>query len=252
MVPETRNTTNRGPEVSSASRRLPGPESSRFVTAMTRPPRPPGVAQPKPSAPGKAGSLPPHAFAAGRPAAADSRPPVVQPARTTATMARPARAPPHAMSTRFRRPPSGRPCRAYEPTAAAHRSMCVGEAGPDRPAFYPWTKADPDQPARMSELLPLRPDAWPRMQNAASGWPWRSGLDPSPYMTKAAPAAGPAFVILGGAEADSVAGTRTPAPHAMAQDVGAATTAPWRTRPTPRTHARRPVQIGPAFVIRWS
>src|SRR5512145_3110396 len=38
-----------------AARREPGPESARLVTAMTAPPRPPGVIEPNPSAPGKAG-----------------------------------------------------------------------------------------------------------------------------------------------------------------------------------------------------
>ena len=37
--PETRNTAIRAPLVSQASRRLPGPESARVVTAITRPPR---------------------------------------------------------------------------------------------------------------------------------------------------------------------------------------------------------------------
>src|SRR5262245_29257766 len=55
IVPLTRKTTMRGPSVSHASRRLPGPESLRFVTKRTRPPRPPGVLVPKPSAPGNAG-----------------------------------------------------------------------------------------------------------------------------------------------------------------------------------------------------
>ena len=55
LVPETRKTTVRGPvRTCSASRRLPGPASFRFVTSTTAPPRPPGVSEPKPSAPGKA------------------------------------------------------------------------------------------------------------------------------------------------------------------------------------------------------
>src|ERR1051326_7154670 len=45
----------RGPSASQASRRLPAPESLRFVTKITLPPRPPGVFAPKPSAPGNAG-----------------------------------------------------------------------------------------------------------------------------------------------------------------------------------------------------
>src|SRR3954463_7782378 len=45
----------RGPSASHAARKLPGPESSRFVTRKTFPPRPPGVLAPKPSAPGNAG-----------------------------------------------------------------------------------------------------------------------------------------------------------------------------------------------------
>src|SRR5262245_6144293 len=56
MTPATRKTTVRGPSASQAARKLPGPESSRLVTAMTRPPRPPGVNAPPPSAPGNAGS----------------------------------------------------------------------------------------------------------------------------------------------------------------------------------------------------
>ena len=55
MVPETLKTTMRGPSASTAARRLPGPESSRFVTAITLPPRPPFVREPWPSAPGKEG-----------------------------------------------------------------------------------------------------------------------------------------------------------------------------------------------------
>ena len=46
----------RGPLAVTASRRLPGPESSSVLTAITRPPRPPGVSLPNPSAPGNAGS----------------------------------------------------------------------------------------------------------------------------------------------------------------------------------------------------
>src|SRR5262245_6269109 len=54
IVPLTRNTHVRGPEASIALRRLPGPESSRFVTSITLPPRPPTALAPNPSAVGKA------------------------------------------------------------------------------------------------------------------------------------------------------------------------------------------------------
>src|SRR5436190_24329732 len=53
--PDTRKITVRGPSASQAARKLPGPESFRFVTKMTRPPRPPAVLAPNPLAPGKAG-----------------------------------------------------------------------------------------------------------------------------------------------------------------------------------------------------
>src|SRR6476620_2954721 len=53
--PETRKMTMRGPSASPAARKLPGPASSRFVTKITRPPLPPGVLEPKPSAPGNDG-----------------------------------------------------------------------------------------------------------------------------------------------------------------------------------------------------
>ena len=56
--PPTRKTTVRGPVAATASRKLPGPRSSRVVTKTTRPPRPAGVEAPKPSAPGKAGGDP--------------------------------------------------------------------------------------------------------------------------------------------------------------------------------------------------
>ena len=59
ISPPTRNTTVRGPGASTASRKLPGPESSRLRTKTTRPPRPPGVAAPKPSAPGEARAVRP-------------------------------------------------------------------------------------------------------------------------------------------------------------------------------------------------
>jgi len=55
MVPPVRKTTVRGPLASQAARRLPGPESSRWFTARVRPPRPPMVPAPNPSAPGNAG-----------------------------------------------------------------------------------------------------------------------------------------------------------------------------------------------------
>src|SRR5689334_6747879 len=55
IVPETRKTMVRGPEAVTAARRLPGPASLRFVTAMTLPPRPPVAMAPYPSAPGKEG-----------------------------------------------------------------------------------------------------------------------------------------------------------------------------------------------------
>src|SRR5690606_6235061 len=55
IVPATRNTTIRGPPVSNAARRLPSPLSSRFVTAITLPPRPPVVHLPPPHAPGNPG-----------------------------------------------------------------------------------------------------------------------------------------------------------------------------------------------------
>ena len=57
IVPETLNTTIRGPSVSQASRKLPGPESFRFVTRITFPPLPPRVIAPYPSAPGNAGTV---------------------------------------------------------------------------------------------------------------------------------------------------------------------------------------------------
>src|SRR5215208_1305815 len=48
----------RAPAAASAARSVPGPASSRLVTRITRPPRPAGVATPKPSAPGNTGSAP--------------------------------------------------------------------------------------------------------------------------------------------------------------------------------------------------
>src|SRR5690606_9670314 len=57
MTPPTSKTTMRLGALT-ASRNDPGPESFRFVTWMTSPPRPPDVSRPKPSAPGKAKSGP--------------------------------------------------------------------------------------------------------------------------------------------------------------------------------------------------
>src|SRR5678816_1784890 len=57
IKPDTRKITVRGPSASQAARKLPSPASFRFVTKMTRPPRPPGVLAPKPSAPGNAGTV---------------------------------------------------------------------------------------------------------------------------------------------------------------------------------------------------
>src|ERR1700759_2811953 len=45
----------RGPLASTQARKLPLPESFRFVTSMTTPPRPPTASAPAPSAPGNAG-----------------------------------------------------------------------------------------------------------------------------------------------------------------------------------------------------
>ena len=50
MTPPTSKTTMRGPLVSSASLKEPGPSVCRFVTRMIFPPRPPGVAAAQPSA----------------------------------------------------------------------------------------------------------------------------------------------------------------------------------------------------------
>src|SRR6266540_1018733 len=55
ISPDTRKMTTRGPSASQAARKLPGPESSRFVTKITLPPLPPGVVEPNPSAPGNDG-----------------------------------------------------------------------------------------------------------------------------------------------------------------------------------------------------
>ena len=45
----------RGPLASTHARKLPLPESFRFVTSITTPPRPPTASAPAPSAPGNAG-----------------------------------------------------------------------------------------------------------------------------------------------------------------------------------------------------
>jgi hypothetical protein len=55
IVPDTSKITTLGPEASQAARRLPGPLSFRLVTLITLPPRPAGVSEPNPSAPGKTG-----------------------------------------------------------------------------------------------------------------------------------------------------------------------------------------------------
>lgn len=55
-VPDTLKITVLGQSVFTASRRLPGPSSLRFVTKKTLPPRPPIDWAPKPSAAGKAGT----------------------------------------------------------------------------------------------------------------------------------------------------------------------------------------------------
>lgn len=58
MVPATRNTHVRGPVAIMHSRKDPAPESASVVTGITRPPRPPKEAAPKPSALGKARCAP--------------------------------------------------------------------------------------------------------------------------------------------------------------------------------------------------
>ena len=55
IVPLTRKMHVRGPLASTHARRLPVPESFRFVTSMTLPPRPPLEAAPPPWASGNAG-----------------------------------------------------------------------------------------------------------------------------------------------------------------------------------------------------
>jgi hypothetical protein len=54
IVPLTRNTHVRAPVFSAQSRKLPGPESSRLVTSITRPALPPFAHLPNPSAVGNA------------------------------------------------------------------------------------------------------------------------------------------------------------------------------------------------------
>ena len=48
ITPPTSNTTIRGPEVVTASRKDPGPLASNVVTRMICPPRPPGVSAAQP------------------------------------------------------------------------------------------------------------------------------------------------------------------------------------------------------------
>jgi hypothetical protein len=56
ITPLTSKTTIRGPAAAQASCNEPGPSGLRLVTIMTLPPRPPGVSQPQPSAPGNTGN----------------------------------------------------------------------------------------------------------------------------------------------------------------------------------------------------
>src|ERR1700730_11644906 len=58
IKPATRKMQFRGPELSTHALRLPDPESFRFVTSITCPPRPPIDTAPPPCAPGNAGSGP--------------------------------------------------------------------------------------------------------------------------------------------------------------------------------------------------
>src|SRR3954454_14016847 len=58
MTPDTVNTQVRGPVAVTQARSDPGPESFRFVTLMTVPPRPPFDVAPPPCAPGNAGTTP--------------------------------------------------------------------------------------------------------------------------------------------------------------------------------------------------
>jgi len=57
-MPATRNTQVRAPLASTHARSEPAPESFKFVTSKTAPPRPPTEAAPPPCAPGKAGRPP--------------------------------------------------------------------------------------------------------------------------------------------------------------------------------------------------
>src|ERR1700730_15330292 len=59
MFPPTRNTQVLGPLASTQARSDPFPESFRFVTSITTPPRPPTDARPPPSAPGNPGQFEP-------------------------------------------------------------------------------------------------------------------------------------------------------------------------------------------------
>src|SRR5690242_6040199 len=54
ILPETRETTVRGPDTSVQLRKLPVPLLFRFVTSQTEPPLPPAAIAPSPSAPGNA------------------------------------------------------------------------------------------------------------------------------------------------------------------------------------------------------
>ena len=54
ITPATSNTTIRGPRVSIAARKEPGPAGLRLVTRTIAPPRPPAVCAAQPAAPGKA------------------------------------------------------------------------------------------------------------------------------------------------------------------------------------------------------
>ena len=59
MFPPTRNMQVLGPLASTQARSDPFPESFRFETSITTPPRPPTDAAPPPSAPGNAGQFEP-------------------------------------------------------------------------------------------------------------------------------------------------------------------------------------------------
>src|SRR3954470_12642753 len=58
IVPDVSNTTTRGPVSERHARSDPVPESLRLMTRHTAPPRPAGVAVPKPYSPGTTGSGP--------------------------------------------------------------------------------------------------------------------------------------------------------------------------------------------------